>query len=260
MENFKKILDDVRRITKEAGDFILKEFKKWQNKEAPSLDGKDIHIPADLASEKIIKKGLIKKYPDFNILAEESGFLNKKSDYTFIVDPLDGTNNFIRHNPFFSISVALVYKNEIISGIIYAPFLQEEFWAQKKYGAFANGKRITVSKNTKVEKSFIVACEGGEKDWHRTAKLYHKLLPETLEIRKLGSAALESAWVASGRADGYITTKIESWDVAAGVLLVQEAGGKVTNFFNKPWDLKKSDLIFSNAKIHKKLLNKVKNI
>ena len=177
-----------------------------------------------------------------------------ESDWLWIVDSLDGTTSFANANPLFSVCIALQYEGEIFLGAVHAPAIGELYLAEKGKGAFLNHTRIHVSEITDLKKSYLLYCEGGEKDRLKTGSILGKIYPEVMDIRKLGSAGLETAWVAAGKVEAYFTTKIEPWDVAPGVLLVQEAGGSVTNFRGNPWKVERSDLLFSNSKVHSSLL------
>ena len=138
---------------------------------------------------------------------------------------------------------------------VYAPAINEFYLAEKGNGAYLNHKRIHVSETADLRDSYLFYCEGGEKDRLRTGSLLGKVYPEVMDIRKLGSAGLEVAWVAAGKGEAYFTTEIEPWDVAPGVLLVREAGGKVTNFEGDDWKPVKGDLLFSNGKVHSTILH-----
>jgi myo-inositol-1(or 4)-monophosphatase len=245
-------------LAKKAGAILLKGFKSLPIIRIESKDPGHLVTKFDIESEKIIIGGIEKKYPTHNILSEEAGLIKKGSSYTWIVDPLDGTGNFIKKNPFFSISIALEHKKELILGIVYAPALDEFFIAEKGKGAFLNNNPISVSETQDISRSSIVSCEGSDIDIGRSAKLFREIRPIALDMRKLGSAAIESAWVACGRAEAYVVTKINPWDIAAGVILINEAGGKVTDFKGRSWNLNKSDLILTNGKIHKELIARVK--
>jgi myo-inositol-1(or 4)-monophosphatase len=242
-------------IAKKAGSLLLDGFSSKTSISNQSSDPRHLVTRFDLESEKLIIDAIRKKYPEHNILSEETGYIDNKSHYTWIVDPLDGTRNFVSKNPFFSISIALLYKREIVIGVIYAPVLDELYTTEKGKGAFLNGHRVSVSEVKDIKKSFIVSCEGSDKRITRSVRLFQGIRPLVIDMRKLGSAALESAWVASGRAEAYVVTKINPWDIAAGILLVEEAGGRVTDFRGKKWNLKRSDLILSNGKIHDLLLS-----
>ncbi len=236
---------------KKAGKALMKGYSPLG---VALLKGKGHEVTQyDLESERIIKGIIRKKYPSHNILAEESGYSEKGSDYTWLVDPLDGTRNYKRGSPFFSVSISVSKGNELVMGLVYVPYMNELYHAVKGKGAYINGKRIRVSANTDLSKSFIVSCEGttGIK---RYAKIYAKIRPKTLDLVKLGSAAIECCWVAAGKADAYIVPKINLWDISAGVLIVEEAGGKVTDFNGRKWQLKPSDTLASNGRIHPELV------
>ena len=175
-----------------------------------------------------------------------------------IVDSLDGTVNFACGNPLFALCIALLKGKRIEAGVIYCPAINELYFAEKGKGAFLNGKRISVSETGELGSSYLYLCEGGEKNRNITAELLNKVYPEVLDVRKLGSAGIEAAWVALGRGDAYITTSIEPWDVAPGVLIVKEAGGKVSDFNGNEWKPERSNMIFSNKKLHSKLVEIVK--
>ncbi len=243
---------------KKASLYLIKNFKKDAKLLSKRGVAKEITIKYDKGSDKIIVNEIIKKYQNHNLLTEESGFIDKKSDFTWIIDSLDGSSNFAVGNPFFAVSIALMKGNELVLGVINAPILKEIFVAEKGKGAFLNGKRIHVSGTNELSNSYFVCCEGGDKTNARIAKINYIFHPLIKDLRKLGSAALEGAWVACGRAEVYITPNISPWDIAAAVLLVEEAGGKVTDFKGNEWQPKKSDIILSNGKIHDKVLSMIK--
>lgn len=247
-------------FAKRAGDNLLKEFRKRRIEKRQH--GKDIKTISDKVSDNLIKSMIKKRYQNHSILTEETGFLKRDEDYLWIVDPLDGSSNFVNSNPFFSVSIAFLEKGELKFGAIYAPFLGEMFIAENGKGAFlVNERRIAihVSKINNIKNSYLVTCEGGERNRERIAEIYKRLASKAIDMRKLGSGALECAWVACGRSDAYITTKISPWDVAAGILLVKEAGGRVSDFYEREWDYKKrQDLIISNGRIHKQIVSIVK--
>jgi myo-inositol-1(or 4)-monophosphatase len=251
-----------------AGRVLLKNFSKtnlaWHLKAQHEIVTK-----VDAGAEKIILS-LLKKYtPSFAILSEESGFNKIKSDYLWVVDPLDGTTNFKVHNPLFSVSIALYYKGEPKLGVIYAPYLNDLFVAEKGKGAWLNNKRIKVSKTSELAKSFLTYCYGQEgKHMKRAVELYRYFKMKSVDMRQLGSAAIELAWVAAGRTESIVIPGTKPWDAAAGVLLVTEAGGKVTDFKGEPWRFvdKKTgeislnvDLLATNGKIHEKILNHIES-
>lgn len=254
MKNF------ILKLTKEAGKKLLIFFKKDKKLIKLRATSKGAVTKYDKIIDLFLIKEIKKRYPEHNILTEESGFLKGKSEYLWIIDSLDGTGNFANHNPLFSISIALLYKKELKMGIVYAPALNELYFAEKDKGAFLNGKRIQVSDVSSLSKSYLVYCEGNEKNRNRFSKLLSSLYPKVTDVRKIGSAGIEISWVAAGKIEAFFTTKINTWDVAAGVLLVKEAGGKVTDYQGNSWKVKTSDLLASNKKIHSKIKKLIKNL
>lgn len=250
----------IQQIGKRAGEMLLNNFKFKAGELRKRSSSKGVHTKQDFSVEDYLVSAIKKKYPSHSILGEERGEHKKQSEFFWIIDPLDGTSNFVNHNPLFAVSIALLKNNQPYLGLINAPFLKEIYFAKKGKGAFRNGQRMKISRISDFKKSYLCFCEGGEDNKKRTVKIFQAIYPQVLEARKLGSAALECAWVASGRVEGYFSTKISPWDVAAGVLLVQEAGGKVTNFQGQSWQPIKNDFIASNGKIHPYLTKVFKNL
>lgn len=253
------------KAAQKAGDYLVKEFNKgiinWELKQSH-----EIVTRADVNSEKIIFDILKRTTPDFEILGEESGLLAKKSDYLWVVDPLDGTTNFRVHSPLFSVSIALYYKKQPLVAVVYAPYLKEMFTAEKGHGAYMNGKRLKVSNTKDIKKSFLTYCHGSEgKHIKRAVELYKYFKLNSIDMRQLGSAAIELAWVASGRVESIVIPGVKPWDAAAGILLVREAGGLATDFNNKEWSIydpkgkimMNIDLLATNGKVHRAILNKL---
>src|SRR3990167_3788632 len=193
----------------------------------------------DDVADDIIKELIEKHFPTHSYLTEETVLVDKQSDYLWIIDPLDGTSNFVNHNPFFSISIALWHKSSPLLGVIEVPILRETFVATAGKGAFhydgKRKKRTRVSTISSLSKSYLIFCEGGEKNKSRIVKIFRNLYPRTRELRKLGSAAIELAWVGLGRSEGYITTQTHLWDIAAGILFVKEAWGQILHFDGTPY-------------------------
>lgn len=254
MKNF------ILKLTKRAGKDLLNFFKKDNKLVKLRATSKEAVTKYDKMIDRFLIKEIRKKYPSHNILTEESGFLKGKSDYLWIIDSLDGTGNFANHNPLFSICIALLYKEELKLGVVYAPALEEFYFAEKDKGAFLNGKKIQVSQISSLSKSYLVYCEGNERNRNRFSKLLASLYPKVTDIRKIGSAGIETSWVADGKVEAFFTTKIDPWDVAAGILLIKEAGGKVTDFKGNFWKIKTSDLLFSNNKVHSKIAKLIKDL
>lgn len=252
---------------RKSGNILLKEFKS--GKKAFTLKSShEIVTQADKKAEKIILSLLKKHSPQYQILSEESGLHKHKSDWLWVVDPLDGTTNFRVHNPLFSVSIALYYKSEPRLGVVYAPYLDELFVAELGKGAWLNGKKIHVSKTHELAKAFLTYCYGTHPKHMRMAvELYRYFKMKSVDMRQMGSAAIELAWVAAGRTESIVIPGTHPWDAAAGVLLVTEAGGKTTDFQGQPWRFvdKKTgkinltaDLLATNGKIHSKILHHLK--
>ena len=218
---------------------------------------KEVTSSNDHEADKIIIDLITSRCPDHNLLTEETGYLDRKSPYTWIIDPLDGSSNFLNHNPFFAVSIALAYEDEPITGVIFAPFIEELVVARKGQGCTVNGRPVAVSETNEFEKSYIVGCPGGEKNNVRFAEMEYSLHKKIKDFRKIGSAAVECYMVAAGRVDAFTTLNISPWDVAAGVLCAQEAGGKVTDFHGEPWALDKTDLLVSNGLLHDEVLTEL---
>lgn len=217
---------------------------------------------ADKLSQAAVIAVIKKAFPTHSIIAEEGSLkdVNNKN-YCWIIDPLDGTVNFIHRLPLFCVSVALKYKNEIIAGVVYAPVLNEMFVAQAGKGAYLNGKKIKVSKTKDIIKSLAVTgfpYYVRERKSKNIINSFKNIVLEAQGVRRLGSAALDLAWVGAGRFEFFWEEGLKPWDVAAGALIVKEAGGKVTDYKGKNNYLFGAEIAASNNKMHNeviKLLN-----
>ena len=253
MKNF------VIKLAKKAGAEIEKRFNR--DRIVKVKQKSQIVTQADLIADKIIVSNLKKKFPGHSILSEESGRNSIKSDYLWVIDPLDGTTNYAIGSPLFAVSIALFFKSQPILAVAYAPALNELYLAEKNKGAYLNNKKIRVAKNNRFSQSFLTFCHGSsQKDVKRAIKIYNKIKLNSLDSRQLGSAALELGFVAAGRTDCIIIPGANSWDVGAGILIAREAGGKVTDFKGKEWNLNSKDMVASNGRIHGQLIKFLKNI
>lgn len=211
---------------------------------------------ADHAAEKAIIEVIQLSHPDHFILSEETGEIKTNSEYKWIIDPIDGTVNFANGIPICCVSIALEKSGEMILGAVYNPFINELFFAQKGMGAFLNDKKISVSNKTSVAKSCLVTgfpytyldSENGP------IQVFEKLIRQGIPVRRLGSAAIDLCWVAAGRFDGFYEHNLQAWDSAAGFLLVEEAGGKITDFKGDYYSPYQPHIIATNGKIHDELL------
>jgi myo-inositol-1(or 4)-monophosphatase len=248
----KVLMEDLSRRT---GDLLMDHFREDPELLRMRTSAKEAATVYDKMADTAIVQGIREAYPDHSLLTEESGFLKGNADWLWIVDSLDGTGDFADWNPFFAVCIALMHKGDLVLGAVYAPAIDEFYLAEKGNGAYLNQKRIGVSDVAHLSESYIFYCEGGEKDRTRTGEIVGRVYPKVMDMRKLGSAGLETAWIAAGKGEAYFTTKIEPWDVAPGVLLVREAGGEVTGFEGNDWQLERSDLVFSNGRVHSALLD-----
>jgi myo-inositol-1(or 4)-monophosphatase len=214
----------------------------------------------DLLSEKIIVSTIRRHYPHHNILAEEKAAKQGDSPFRWIVDPLDGTTNYAHGYPTFCVSIALEKKGEIILGVVYDPMRNETFLAERGKGARLNGKKIHVSSTSKISLSLLAT--GFPYDLRESPvnnfDHFHNFAIRAQAVRRAGSAALDLCYVAAGRFDGFWEMKLGPWDLAAGSLIVREAGGKVTDFSGKNLSLDGRTVLASNRKIHRKMTEVLK--
>ena len=231
------------KASEKASKILIRDFGEIEKLQVSKKGPADFVTNSDLKTEKIIIEELKKAKPNYSILSEENGFENNKDkNNTWIIDPIDGTVNFLHGIPHFAISIALKSNEEIISGIIFDPIKNEIFYAEKNNGAFFNNHRIRVSKKNEINDCLFVT--GG--------KLMNEL---ELPYRKSGCAALDLAYVAAGRYDGYFQKDLNLWDIGAGIILVEEAGGIINEI-----DLsitKNVKIIASSTDIRSKLLQKL---
>jgi len=236
-------LNVMIKASEKASKILIRDFGEVEKLQVSKKGPSDFVTNSDLKAEKIIIEELKKARPNYSIISEENGIENNKDkDNTWIIDPIDGTINFLHGVPHFAISIALKSNNEIISGLIFDPIKNEMFYAEKDNGAFFNNHRIRVSKKNQINDCLFVT--GG--------KIENE--PD-LSYRKSGSAALDMAYVAAGRYDGYFQHDLNLWDIAAGIILVKEAGGVLNEI-----DLssnKNIKIIASSADINSKLLEKL---
>jgi len=216
----------------------------------------------DRLCDQAIQKTILDSFPGHDILTEESPFEKKGSPYKWIIDPLDGTTNYLHGFPCFCVSIGLEVEGEVRLGVIYVPPLKELFHAEKGKGAFLNGKRITVSKIDQLGRSLIAT--GFPYDVHDHADFYlryfHQFIIRSFAIRRPGSAAIDLSYLAAGRFDGFWEFKLHPWDVAAVSLIVTEAGGRVTDLKGRPFTIYSDELLASNGRIHAEMLQVIQEI
>jgi myo-inositol-1(or 4)-monophosphatase len=216
---------------------------------------------ADHAAEKAIFSVIKKEFPDHYILSEEAGEIIRDSDYKWIIDPIDGTVNFAHGIPICCVSIAIEYQGEITMAAVYNPNLNELFFAEKGKGSTLNEKKISVSEKANVINACLVT--GFPYTYldmpNGPLEIFEKLIRMGIPVRRLGSAAIDLCWVAAGRFDGFYEHKLEAWDSAAGYLIVEEAGGRVTDFKGNKFSPYQPHILATNGRIHEEMLAVVNN-
>ncbi|MDB4339951.1 inositol monophosphatase, partial [Pelagibacteraceae bacterium] len=233
-----------------------RDFGELENLQVSSKGPGDFVSSADKRTEKIIIDELQKAHPEYGIITEETGIINKSNiKNRWIVDPIDGTMNFLNGIPQFAISVGYEEDNEIKCGVIFNPIMNEMFCAEKGNGAYLNNSRIRVSKKKKINEALLVTGgpNGSSKIKDKIFSEYINVSNNVSNIRKFGSAALDMAYVACGRFDGYWQRELKYWDIAAGIVILKEAGGFVDFFEDDPSLPLKKNVLATNSIIHEEL-------
>ncbi len=247
--NFKQI---AIKAAKEAGKIHLRYFGKYIRKEKKK--GNSYFTKADIESSVKIKDIITSHFPEHSIIDEELGKDKKNSDYRWIVDPLDGTHNFMIGNPIFGVSIALEHKKEIILGVVYMPTLNRLYYAEKGKGAYCNGKRIKVNNEKKLRNSIAIFDSKLRDKAKIKLNILEKIAKVVWRIRIYGAAIYHNLLVAEGKVGLNIDFNSNPWDHSAALLIVEEAGGKVTTLKGKKWNAYTKDYIASNGKLHDKVL------
>jgi len=253
------MIEKIIKISKEAGEIIRDGFgKKLEFEYKTNIS--DFVTNVDKEAENKIIEFIKKEYPTHNIVAEESGVDSKNSEYTWVVDPLDGTMNFAHGLPIFSVSIGVMKNSDIIAGVIYDVMNDTIYSAEKGSGAFQNEKIITVSENSDIEKSLLVTGfpYNIKENPDSAIEKFNNFLMNSRGVRRLGSAAIDLCYVANGTFDGFWEVSINAWDICAGHILLEEAGGKMTNFVGQKIDYSKHSgiqMLATNGKIDKKMMD-----
>ena len=245
MNSISAILNIMIKAAEKASKGLIRDFGEVEKLQVSMKGPSNFVSNADKKAEKIIIEELSKSRKKYSIIAEETGKINNSDiENTWIIDPIDGTTNFLHGIPHFAISIALKSKNEIIAGLIFDPIKNEMFYAEKNNGAYLNNKSIRVSKKNNLTNCLLATGKKSE-------------LKTNLNTRNCGSAALDMAYVASGRFDGFFQDELHLWDIAAGIILVNEAGGKINDInISKIENIK---ILATNNSIHEKMLEKLDN-
>ena len=239
MKSISANLNIMIKASEKASKILIRDFGELENLQVSKKGPKDFVTNADIKAEKIIIEELKKARPNYSIISEENGVEKNKDESNFwIIDPIDGTTNFLHGVPHFAISIALQSNNEMVCGLIYDPIKDELFYAEKNHGAYFNNQRIRVSKKREIDECLFAVGKG-------------KYNPDLI-YRRSGSAALDLAYVASGRFDGYFQNNLNLWDIAAGIIIVKEAGGIINEIDLS--SLKNIKVLASSAEINTKLI------
>jgi myo-inositol-1(or 4)-monophosphatase len=255
-------LEFAKEVAIETGDLLMERFGRVE----PGRIGKkgriDLVTEVDTLAEQHIRSRIQNEYPEHDIYGEETERLDRGRDFCWVIDPLDGTTNFVHSFPFFAVSIALLKRRELEVGVVHAPYLRETFWAIAGRGAYYNDERIRVSRTTDLVDSLLATGFA-----YRLAETpdtnidnFTRLLLEAQGIRRAGSASIDLAYVACGRFDGFWELHLNPWDVAAGALLVAEAGGRVTDFAGGRGYLFGGNIVATNGFVHAPLVSRLAKI
>ena len=258
MRNQTPTINIFEKAVRRASKSLIRDFGETENLQIQSKNIGDFVTKADLKAEKDLLDILKYYYPNYSYITEETGTIIGKEEETIVIDPIDGTTNFIHGIPMFSVVLSKIVKGEVTDGVIFNPITNDFFWTSKGTGAWCNNKRLRVSKREHLQDCII-----GTGIPH-LGKIYGNYLQEIDQItkkcsglRRMGSAALDLAYVAAGKLDAFWERNLNLWDVAAGVLLIKEAGGKVTEPSGNPWTLKSKDILASNSILHDEIQKKL---
>jgi len=253
-----KVMIDAARKTARG---LLRDFGEVAELQVSRKGAADYVTAADLKAEQTLFEALLKARPGYSFLGEERGLIEgSDKTHTFIVDPLDGTTNFLHSIPHFAINIALEREGQVVAAVTYNPVAQDMFWAERGKGAFLNDRRLRVAARREMVDSLLATGIpfAGRPGHGQFLKELHQVSQKVSGVRRFGSAALDLAWTAAGRVDGYWERNLSAWDVAAGVLLVTEAGGSVTALDGSPVDIRAGSICASNAELMPQILQLLK--
>ncbi len=258
LANPKDLLPFLHHVAQAAGRTVLSYYRGdfTVERKDNTEQGIDIVTDADRASEELILGEITKSFPDHDILTEETLTEASGARWLWLIDPLDGTVNFAHGYPHFCVSIALTYDGNLFAGMVHDPLKAESFYAFQDQGAFLNGKAITVSKAGTLQTSIVATGFPYDRAYSEdnNVREFSQVVARVQGIRRGGSAALDLAYVACGRLDGFWELKLKPWDQGAGMLLVQEAGGRVSNGIGKPTHIRTLSIVATNGLIHDELV------
>ena len=259
MQDFSEHLNFTKEIAFDAGKILSKHFGNISsiNKKSTSID---LVTNADIESEALIVDSIQKKFPNDSIIAEESDTKESSSDFKWIIDPLDGTTNFVHNLPIFAVSIGLKYKNETVLGVVYNPAADKMFFASKNKGAYLNDNIISVSSSYTLSDSLIVTGFPylQDKKWNDSFSIFKQFYSKTQGVRRLGAAALDLCFVAMGRFEVFYEFNLKPWDICAGSIIAEEAGALITDWDGSKCPESGERIIASNGYVHKEALNILK--
>ncbi len=251
------VINIFEKAAKKAGKLLIRDFGEIENLQIESKSIGDFVTNADLKVEKSLLETLKYYYPNYSYITEESGKIEGDHN-TIIIDPIDGTSNFIHGIPHVGIVIAKMTDNEITDGVIYNPILNEFFWSSKGKGSWCNERRLRVSNRSTLTDCLIgTGLPFGNRTYEGYLNEVDEILKTTAGVRRLGAAGLDLAYVAAGKLDGFWEKDLNLWDISSGVLLVKEAGGRVSKMNGEDWKVESRDILASNTKIHKVLTQKL---
>lgn len=254
------MLEIAIQAAREAGYYLRESVGKVRSIEVKQGEERNLVSEIDKTSEATIIRMLRSHFPTHAFLAEEGGGAGSTAEYRWVIDPLDGTTNFLHGVPIFCVTIGLEYRGEIVAGVVYDPNREELFTAEKGSGAFLNGNRLRVTSTDNLLHALVVTGfpYNIAENPHRAVERFNGFLMAARGVRRLGSAALDLSYVAAGRFDGFWEVFLHPWDMAAGVLLVTEAGGRTSDFEGEPTTIYRHNILASNGRVHDAMLEVLK--
>lgn len=254
------VINIFEKAVRKAGKYVVRDFGEIENLQIQSKSIGDFVTTADIKTEKILLETLQYYYPNATYITEESEKI-KGDEETIVIDPIDGTTNFIHGIPLIGIVIGRVSKGEITDGVIFNPILNEFYWASKGKGSWCNNKRLRVSKRKELTNCVIgTGIPHANRIYPRYLEEIDSITRNCAGLRRMGSASLDLAFVAAGKLDAYWERNLNLWDVSAGVILVREAGGKISQPTGNDWSNESKDILASNLNIHEKIVEKLRII
>tara|TARA_B110000003_G_scaffold263945_1_gene288222 strand:+ start:3432 stop:4268 length:837 start_codon:yes stop_codon:yes gene_type:complete len=251
------VIDIFEKAARKAGQSLINDFGKIENSHVRSKDVGDFVTTSDIKTEKILLKILQNSYPNATYITEESDEIRGDKEI-IVIDPIDGTTNFIHGIPFVGIVIGRVFEGEITDGIIFNPILNELYWATKGGGAWCNNKRLHVSNRDKMSNCIIgTSVPHANRGYKNYLDEIDNIAKNCAGLRSTGSAAIDLSLVASGKIDAFWQRNLKLWDICSGILIVNEAGGKVTQPNGKDWTVDSSDILASNLFVHQQIVEKL---